>query len=167
MAKQKNDTAQKVHSKLQLELQQSVPFESTAIEVLLNLMRSHSLLIRGQVALLKENDLSLALYNIMRILRGAGAKGLQCSEIGRRMITREPDVTRHIDRLVKRGFVVRSRLEEDRRVVMQMLTPAGRKKLNQLEAPMKTVGEAQFAHMSEKELKTLNALLVKAREQVE
>ena len=158
---------QSAPSKLQTELQQSVPFESKAVEVLLNLMRSHSLLVRAQTDLLKKNDLSLALYNIMRILRGAGKNGLPCSEIGRRMITREPDVTRHIDRLVERGFVVRSRLDGDRRVVIQMLTPAGRKKLRELDAPMKVVGEGQFSHMSEKELTTLNTLLVKARAQVE
>ena len=150
-------------SALQRELKQSAPFESVAMEVHLNLMRTHGLLTRAQSALLKEHQLTLALYNIMRILRGAGRDGLPCTEIGRRMITREPDVTRMIDRLVKRGYVSRQHSEEDRRVVIQTLTPAGRKMLSTLDGPMRGVGEGQLAHMSVAELKRLNDLLVKAR----
>jgi DNA-binding MarR family transcriptional regulator len=157
-------TAKKPHaSQLQKELKQSTPFESVAVEVYLNLMRTHGLLTRAQSALLKKHQLTLALYNIMRILRGAGKDGLPCTEIGRRMITREPDVTRHIDRLVKRGFVSRQHSEADRRVVIQTLTPAGRKMLSKLDGPMREVGEGQLAHMSGAELKRLNELLVKAR----
>ncbi len=159
--------ANKQRSTLQAELVQSVPFDSMALEVLLNLMRSHALLTRAQVDLLKKNDLTLALYNIMRILRGAGREGLPCAEIGRRMITREPDVTRHIDRLVKKGLVDRQRTESDRRIVMQSLTPAGKRLLTKLDAPMKDVGEKQLSHMDGKELRMLNDLLVKARAQVE
>jgi DNA-binding MarR family transcriptional regulator len=153
-------------SQLQKELKQSAPFESVAVEVYLNLMRTHGLLTRAQSALLKEHQLTLALYNIMRILRGAGRDGLPCTEIGRRMITREPDVTRHIDRLVKRGFVARKHSETDRRVVIQTLTPAGQKMLLKLDGPMREVGEVQLAHMTDAELKRLNELLVKARANV-
>ena len=154
-------------SKLQRDLVQTKPFDSIAIEVLLNLMRTHSLLTRAQTDLLKEHGLTPALYNLMRILRGAGRDGLPCSEIGRRMITREPDVTRHIDRLVKHGYAVRRRIDADRRVVIQSLTPSGRKLLAKLDLPMKRVGEGQLAHMSKRELNQLNGLLVKAREQVD
>jgi DNA-binding MarR family transcriptional regulator len=78
-------------------------------EVFVNLFRTADALARGAESLLKSAGLSAAQYNVLRILRGAGAEGLACSEIGCRMISRDPDITRLLDRMESRGLIARAR----------------------------------------------------------
>jgi DNA-binding MarR family transcriptional regulator len=70
----------------------------------LDLMRTTDMLSRGLIGVLKAEDLSATQYNVLRILRGA-PEGLACGEIASRMITRDPDVTRLLDRLEKRSLI--------------------------------------------------------------
>jgi DNA-binding MarR family transcriptional regulator len=111
---------------LQRELRQSRPFASRRIEAHLNLARTADTIARLADAILKPHDLSATTYNVLRILRGAGAEGLPVGEIGGRLVSREPDVTRLIDRLERRGLVERGRDDADRRVVRVSATAAGR-----------------------------------------
>jgi hypothetical protein len=87
---------------IQTELKQRKPFTCREEELFLNILRSSDLLGRRMVDVLKESELSGTQYNVLRILRGAGAEGLACGEIGGRMVTRDPDITRLLDRLEKR-----------------------------------------------------------------
>ena len=64
----------------------------------LELIRTTDMLSRGLIPVLKSEDLSSTQYNVLRILRGA-PEGLPCGEIASRMITRDPDITRLLDRL--------------------------------------------------------------------
>ena len=80
----------------------------------LDLLRTADVLTRGAIGVLKAEDLSTTQYNVLRILRGS-PQGLTCGEIASRMITRDPDVTRLLDRLEKRGLISRSRESRDRR----------------------------------------------------
>ena len=64
----------------------------------LELLRTTDVLGRGLVHILKAEDLSATQYNVLRILRGS-PQGLACGEIASRMITRDPDITRLLDRL--------------------------------------------------------------------
>src|SRR5437879_1024551 len=93
----------------------------------LDLLRTTDMLSRGPAKVLKTEDLSATQYNVLRILRGA-AEGLACGEIASRMITRDPDITRLLDRLEKRGLISRRRETKDRRTVMARITPAGLKR---------------------------------------
>ncbi len=111
--------------RLQIELKQTKPFASPEVEAYLNILRTADVLSRLVVAWLKPFDLTTSQYNVLRILRGAGATGLPCGEIGARMVTHDPDVTRLIDRLMQRELVVRGRDDHDRRVVLVRITPAG------------------------------------------
>src|SRR5689334_6538020 len=90
----------------------------------LNLLRTTEMLSRPLAQLLKTEDLSPAQYNVMRILRGA-SEGLTCREVGDRMITRDPDITRLLDRLEKRRLISRKRDDKDRRVVSTRITEQG------------------------------------------
>src|SRR5436190_8655860 len=83
----------------------------------LDLLRTTDLLSRRLAVVLKKEDLSSTQYNVLRILRGA-PDGLPCGEIANRMITRDPDVTRLLDRLEKRELISRHREARDRRTVM-------------------------------------------------
>src|SRR6202047_5507267 len=87
----------------------------------LDLLRTTDMLSRGLVEVLKIEDLSGTQYNVLRILRGS-PKGLTCGEIASRMITRDPDITRLLDRLGKGGPVSSCRENKDRRMIMARIT---------------------------------------------
>lgn len=148
---------------LQTEIKQKKPFQVREEEVFLNLMRTADRLQRRGVILFKAYDLSLNQYNVLRILRGAGAEGLACGEIGERMITRDPDITRLLDRLEKRDLVIRSRDQGDRRVVTARLTAAGADLLRRLDDPVIQWHRSQLGHLDAKQQETLIHLLELAR----
>jgi DNA-binding MarR family transcriptional regulator len=114
-----------ITSRLQTEIQQTKPFESLEEEMFLNLQRTAEALMHGLEAGLKPAGLSPSQYNVLRILRGAGAEGLACGGIAERMVTRDPDMTRLLDRLEARGLVMRARDRADRRVITERITPEG------------------------------------------
>jgi DNA-binding MarR family transcriptional regulator len=148
---------------LQRDLKQRAPFASREEEAYLNLVRTTDLLTREVAAVLKPHQLSEAQYNVLRILRGAGADGLACSEIGHRLVTRDPDVTRLLDRLEGRGLIARSREHADRRVVTTRITRAGLGLLDQLDAPVRHAVERMLEHLGARQLDAMIALLEEAR----
>lgn len=111
---------------------------------------------------LKAADISPTQYNVLRILRGA-PKGLTCSEIGNRMISRDPDITRLLGRLEKRGLVSRCRENKDRRMVLTRITETGLALLAQLDAPVLETHHLLLGHLGPEKLKTLLGLLAEAR----
>ncbi len=144
---------------LQAELKQNIPFRSLEEEAYLALLRTADAL-QTQVELwLKDFDLTGTQYNALRILRGAGKQGLPCSEIGERMITHDPDVTRLLDRLQDRGFVHRTRAQHDRRVVCGVITAAGLKLLRQIDGPLEKKGREMLKHVHQEEMAHLIELL--------
>ena len=120
------------------------------------------MLSRGLAQLLKTEDLSGTLYNVLRILRGA-PDGLPCGEIASRMITRDPDVTRLLDRMEKRGLISRSRESRDRRLVLARIAPEGLKLVNRLDEPVQKIHRKQLGHMGKDRLQALAELLAAAR----
>src|SRR5580698_1466799 len=86
-------------------------------DAFLDLLRTTEMLSRPLALVLKTEDLSPTQYNVLRILRGA-PDGLTCGEVSNRMITRDPDITRLLDRLEKRHLVSRCRETKDRRMVL-------------------------------------------------
>jgi DNA-binding MarR family transcriptional regulator len=128
----------------------------------LDLLRTTDILSRRLIPVLKAEDLSATQYNVLRILRGAPA-GLACGEIAGRMITRDPDVTRLLDRLEKRGLISRSREIKDRRTVMTRITPDGLKLLSRLDGPVRAAHRRQLGHLGRNRLRALTELLGAAR----
>jgi DNA-binding MarR family transcriptional regulator len=149
---------------LQAELKQKVPFSSREQEAYLSLLRTTDALQSSVEARLKEFGLTGTQYNALRILRGAGADGLPCSEVGERMITRDPEITRLLDRLQKRGLVERARCKRDRRVVYGKITAAGLKLLRELDEPLEKHGREMLKHVGQAKLKQLIELLEKVRD---
>ncbi len=131
----------------------------------LDLLRTTDLLSRGLVRVFKTEDLSSTQYNVLRILRGA-PEGLACGEIANRMITRDPDVTRLLDRLEKRKLISRCRETKDRRTVMARIAPEGLKLLARLDEPVQTTHREQLGHLGREQLRVLAELLSAARSQV-
>src|SRR3989449_2669682 len=128
----------------------------------LDLLRTTDMLSRGLVRILKTEDLSATQYNVLRILRGS-PDGLPCGEIASRMITRDPDITRLLDRLERRGLISRCRETKDRRTVMARITPDGLKVLSRLDRPVQAGPRTQLGHLGRERLRTLTALLRVAR----
>ena len=149
---------------LQAQLKQSRPFRSVQEEVFLNVLRTATAL-QGQFAeLLRGYDLTQPQYNVLRILRGAGEGGLPSGEIGERMVSRDPDVTRLLDRLEQRGLARRAREGADRRVVTARITSEGRRLLDALEGPVAALHARQLGPLGERGLETLRRLLRRAAE---
>ena len=148
---------------IQAELKQKKPFTCREEELFLNLLRTSDQLQRSCAELLKAADLSQTQYNVLRILRGAGDTGLACGEIGDRMVTRDPDITRLLDRLEKRGLVSRNREKEDRRVVTARIAPAGLELVRKLDEPVTQMHRAQLGHIEPKQQEILIRLLESAR----
>jgi len=144
---------------LQAELKQRIPFRSREQEAYLSLLRTTDALQSSIEAKLQEFGLTGTQYNALRILRGAGSDGLPCSEIGERMITRDPDVTRLLNRLEKRGFVTRTRAKSDRRVIYGKISNAGLKLLREMDEPLEKFGREMLKHVAQDKLQHLIDLL--------
>lgn len=137
-----------------------IPLEA---EVFLTLLHAADSLLRPVEETLKSAGLSHTQYNVLRILRGArrgdekagDSSGLPCGEIAARMITRDPDITRLLDRLEARGLVSRSRDKKDRRVVTACITDAGLQILKSLDRPVAEIHKKQFTNISAKNLRGL------------
>src|ERR1700675_4109903 len=153
---------------LQAELKQNIPFASREAEAYLSLLRTADALQTQVEAQLREYGLTGTQYNALRILRGAGREGgpegLPCLEIGERMITRDPDITRLLNRLEDRGLAERTRTKRDRRVVYGKITAAGLKLLREIDKPLEKFGREMLRHVGQDKLKQLIELLELVRE---
>ncbi len=149
--------------RLKDEIKQRRPFASLEEEVALGLARTSDALSRGFEGLLKPHGLTGTQYNVLRILRGAGSAGLSCGDVAGRMITRDPDLTRLLDRLEARALVTRERDGEDRRVVITRITRAGLSLLAHLDEPVLSEHRRGLGHLGAEKLRTLAQLLDEAR----
>ncbi len=139
------------------------PSSTLEQEAYLSLLRTSDALARGAEEVIKPFGLSGTQYNILRILRGAGAHGLCCHEAAERMLTHDPDITRLLDRLERRGLIVRARASSDRRVITAQITPEGLRILAKLDKPIEECHRRQFGHLGPRRLAQLIELLNSAR----
>ena len=150
-------------TRLQKELKQTKPFPSPEEELYLSLVRTSELLSQGIFQLFKQADLTPTQYNALRILRGAGAEGASCTEISDRMITRDSDITRLLDRLEARGLISREREAKDRRRIQTHITEQGLKLISELDGPVTEYHRQQLGFLGEKKIANLSKLLEEIR----
>lgn len=148
---------------LQEEIRQRRPFKSLQEETALNMGRTAVLLAEAAEAFLRPYGVSPPQYNVLRILRGAGEKGLGRNEIRDRLLSRMPDVTRLLARLEEAGLIVRERSSQDRRYVPTRLTPAGLDLLDRLDGPVARNQHEQFAGLDTAQLQALCDMLTHIR----
>ena len=142
------------------ELKQQRAFSSREQEVFLGLQIAAARIIEPWERFLKaQAELTLHQYNVLRILRGSHPARLPCGDIGERMIARDPDVTRLVDRLGRRGLVTRVRSRQDRRVVEVGITDKGRQILASLDGHVDRMPRAMIGHLGTRKLQQLNRLL--------
>ena len=130
--------------------------------VFLGIVRVADVLTRRMGEALQPHKLTLSQYGVLEALREAGDDGLACGEIAGRMITREPDVTRLLDRLEDRGLVSRHRRRPDRRIVRTQLTPSGVALLATIDGPMRALQTDHLRSVARQDLSALDALLKSA-----
>jgi len=128
-----------------------------------SLMLAADHLLRGEIEVLRIADLTFPQYNILRILRGARPEALSCGTLSQRMLTRDSDLTRLLDRLEDRGLVTRARDPRDRRSVTAAITESGLQVLRKLDGPIDRVHREQLKHMTRRQLDTLLALAEQVR----
>ena len=152
-----------ISMKLKNAIKQKRPFTSVQEEVLLALARTADQLSVPMHDVLRQAGLSSSQYNVLRILRGSAGEPLPCGEIAERMVRRDPDLTRLLDRLEKGGLVTRSRGTDDRRVVRAAITDEGLELLESLDAPIEESVRKALAHVPVARLKVLLEILEEAR----
>lgn len=142
----------------------SKPFAIPEEEATLSIFRTSELLQQQTSSLIRAYDLTGPQYNVLRILRGSSPNGLPCGQIAERMITRDPDITRLLDRLATRGLILRHRGEQDRRVVVAAITPEGLRLLQETDPVIIAHHRRQFTTLNKTELRELIRLLQLVRE---
>lgn len=148
---------------LDQEIRQAKPFVSLEEEAFLGLQRTASLLMQALGRELRRHELTPPLYNVLRILRGAEPESLTCGEIGERLVSPGPDVTRLLDRLEQRDLVARFRDAEDRRIVRARITEKGVALLDELDQPVEEILHHLLGHLGPEKLRRLVRLLEEAR----
>src|SRR3954467_3816516 len=142
-------------SDLRNEIKQTKPFVSAEAEAHLNIERTAAVLGHAFAEGLKPYGITSTQYNVLRILRGAGAEGLCRGEVRDRLVAQVPDVTRLLDRLEAAGLVERERGTEARRFVTTRITARGLELLEALDAPVKEIHRRSLGHLERDELSTL------------
>lgn len=139
-------------------------FDSLQQEAFLNLWRTYDRLKSLEDAVFGAVGISAQQYNALRLLRSVHPGSMPTLTLGRRLISRAPDMTRLLDRLEKRGLLVRQRRGDNRRVVDVKITPNGLKLLDEIQKAVLDSHRKQLGHMDAKSLKRLVMLLKEARE---
>ncbi len=150
-------------STIQDELKQKRPFHSRYQEALLALMRTAAVSKRPVVKVVEAAGISLAQYNVLRILRGAGPDGLPTLAIRERMVEEAAGITRLIDKLEAAGYVSRERSIPDRRLVLCRISESGLTLLSELDADVNEADKAVLQVLNDDELDQLIDLLDKVR----
>ncbi len=138
-------------------------FDSLEQEVFLNLWRTYDRLRQLEDELFSRFDLTPQQYNALRLLRAAHPEPLPTLELGARLVSRAPDITRLLDKLADRGWITRERPADNRRQVQVAITAAGIELLDQISEPLADCHSRQLGHLSAAELKQLVGLLRTAR----
>jgi DNA-binding MarR family transcriptional regulator len=149
---------------MQAEIKQTQPFAGLEEETAIALARTADQLARHFDELFKTYGLTATQYNVLRILRGAGKAGLACNEIGARMINRDPDITRLLDRTERAGWCSRSRNPHDRRVIVARVTPKGLDLLKELDRPVEQLNVKMLGPVGSSRLRSLLRVLEEVRE---
>jgi DNA-binding MarR family transcriptional regulator len=137
-------------------------FRNDYQKVVVNLMFTSGWLAARQEELFKPYGITPSQYNILRILRGQGMKSLSGALIKSRMLERNSDISRMLDRLAKKNLIIRSKSPSDKRATDVLISPAGLTVLKTIDATIDKV-EKEVIHLSQKEAKLLSDLLDKAR----
>jgi len=156
-------TSENIPGNLAAEIGRHIPFETLEQEVFLNMLRTSEYVSANLGNCFKEFGVTQPQYNVLKILEIARENKASIKKIGERLVTREPDVTRLVDRLEKAGLVQRRRCSSDRRVIYVKLQEGGKRILEQLGPVLMQEQKKLMRHMGPDKLSALNRLLFELR----
>lgn len=140
------------------------PIANLAEEAFVHIQKTADALLNEVTAVLKPAGLTPTQYNVLRILRGAHPEPITCGVLAERLINKDPDITRLMDRMETRRLISRERQKDDRRHVTIGITEDGLRILKDLDEPIANLHRRQLGRLGSKELNTLIDLLEMARE---
>ena len=148
--------------KLEEAIQQRIPFKNEWQKTIVNIIFTHNWIQERHKTLFKPYGITTQQFNVLRILRGQHPKPISTSDIRERMLDRMSDVSRIVDRLVKKNLVVRKTCKADKRLVDVVITPAGMNLLTEIDSNMERFDQTILG-LTQKEAQQLNDLLDKLR----
>jgi len=153
----------KSNGSLRALIEQTKPFPNLETELIVSLQVTLDRALDVAHRPLRLFRLSREQYNVLRILRGAGGKGLPTHRVASRMVSREPNIARLVAKLEGKMLVRRNRSPRDGRIRTLRITPEGLRVLADLDGPIGASTERAVRGLDEKEIDTLLALLDKIR----
>jgi DNA-binding MarR family transcriptional regulator len=141
--------------RLQEEIKQTRPFQRPGTEALLGILRTAALLEHQASEVLKPYGITTTQYNVLRILRGAGAAGMCGREIAERLVSRVPDTPRLLDRMEEAGLIQRERDANDRRHVTARIAGKGLKLLERATPDLDELEATRLEHLDPESLQSL------------
>jgi DNA-binding MarR family transcriptional regulator len=130
-----------------------------AKKVILNIMYTQNVISEKFNEILKPYDLSGEQYNVLRILRGQKGNPANMCVIQERMIAKNSNTTRLIDKLLIKEFVTREVCPENRRKIEVLITQKGLDVLTELDSKVNEHEQFFAANLSKNDLQKLNSLL--------
>ncbi|MCW5910359.1 MAG: MarR family transcriptional regulator [Cyclobacteriaceae bacterium] len=146
---------------LESEIQQT-RFQSEHQKAAINILLTGSWLYNKNASFLKQFDLTPEQFNVLRILRGSHPRPMMLLDITERMIDKNSNCTRLVEKLRQKGWVKREICEANRRQVDISITDKGIAVLKKVDA-RKPEWMDDMEQLSKAEAKELNRLLDKLR----
>ena len=147
------------------EIRQPRPFDRPERELAVVLLRTGDVFHHSVDRALAAWGLSNEQYNALRILKGAGETGHPTLEISKRLISRSPNITRLLDKLIAKGLARRDRDAEDRRQATIRITSKGIELLGKCDGAVDAV-VGKLRVLNPEELRSAVALLDRVRSAV-
>ncbi len=122
-----------------------------------------SRVIEMATSVFKDFNLTNQQYNVLRILRGQKGKPANLSTLQERMIDRNSNTTRLVDKLIQKKLVTRKVCPENRRKIEILITEKGLSVLKELDPIITEANQNAVKNLNTEELETLNNLLDKLR----
>lgn len=133
--------------------------EASAEHVFHSILRVAEMFTRALSDALRPFELTLSQYSVLQVLRDTASDGLCCRDVGERLVSRDPDITRLLDRLEVRGFISRHREGRDRRVVRAQITEKGAALLTAIDDVVGGLHARFLGHLGQPELTAFHELL--------
>jgi len=145
-------------------VEKSIGFDSSEQRVFLHLWRTYDLFKAIEDTCLSKFGVTPQQYTALRVLKAAYPDGVQTMQLGQRMISRGPDMTRMLDRLESMKLINRARGKENRRAVEAVITPTGLTLLETMATEIVAMHQHQLGHLSSNQQTQLVRLLRLARQ---
>ena len=150
---------------LESEIKQTRPFQSESEKCIVNIIYTNNLITIFHNKIVKDFDISIEQYNVLRILKGQNGTPITINGIIDRMLDKMSNASRLVDKLYFKGLVERKQNETNRRACEVTLTLKGEEVLSAISRSLGDRVENNL-DMDKEELQQLNSLLDKFREKL-